>query len=230
MSQHRRAMKIIEKESGLEGLVLRPLSARLLEPTLPEKSGLVDREKLLAITGRRRITQMKLAEEFNIKDYPCPAGGCRLTDPNFAERIRDAFQHGEDSLEELRLLRYGRHFRLPSGSKVVVGRNEMENQIIQRFAREEDILLEVVDTGSPITLLRKGKNRRDIEETGNLCIRYSDAKMHKKVKVKLRDAKGRVNKIVDFMKIDDAWHINSEIDFLDEIFLNYGGEENGREI
>ncbi len=125
MSQRRDAMRLIEKEAGLEGLILRPLSAQFLPITLPEREGWIDREKLLNIQGRSRKPQMKLAEQFNIRDYPCPAGGCLLTDPGFARRIRDLMEHQYDfSLNDVHLLKFGRHFRLSPKVKLVVGRNE----------------------------------------------------------------------------------------------------------
>jgi len=142
MSQHKKALNIIEKESETEGLVVRPLSAKLFPPTIPEEKKWIDREKLLFIQGRRRIPQMELAKEFGINDYPCPAGGCRLTDPGFAKRLREAFEHDEDIIKDIRLLRYGRQFRLESGAKVIVGRNEEENMILKGFQDENDILME----------------------------------------------------------------------------------------
>ncbi|MBU2251012.1 MAG: 7-cyano-7-deazaguanine synthase, partial [Candidatus Omnitrophica bacterium] len=108
MSQHREALRIIEKESGLEGLILRPLSAKLFEPTLPEKKGWVNREALLDISGRTRKPQIQLADQLGIKDYPCPAGGCLLADPGFSKRLRDIFQHDEFNLDNVELLKIGR--------------------------------------------------------------------------------------------------------------------------
>lgn len=131
MSQNLRAMAIIERESGLVGRLLRPLSAKFFELTIPEKIGIVDREKLLSISGRSRKPQILLAQKKEIFDYPCPAGGCRLTDPNFARRLRDAFEHNEDSFEEIMLLRYGRHFRLPSGAIEKVIKNIITNPKIR---------------------------------------------------------------------------------------------------
>lgn len=176
MSQHRRAMRIIDRESGLDGRVLRPLSARLLEPTIPEKEGLVDREKLLAIQGRSRKPQMALAEEYGIADYPCPAGGCLLTDPGFARRMRDLmrFRPGFD-LNDVNLLKVGRHFRLSPGVKVVVGRNEDENHRLQHLARRGDFFFEVKGCGSPITLLRREAGEEEIHLPAAITARYSDA-------------------------------------------------------
>lgn len=174
MSQHKKALNIIEKESETEGLVVRPLSARLLPPTIPEEKKWIDREKLLSIRGRRRIPQMELAKEFGINDYPCPAGGCRLTDPGFAKRLREAFEHDEDAINDIRLLRYGRHFRLESGAKVIVGRNEEENKFLLRFFDKDDVMIEVIGVGSPIVLLKKNRHKEDIKKAATLCIRYSD--------------------------------------------------------
>ena len=176
MSQHRRAMRIIDRESGLDGRVLRPLSARLLEPTIPEKEGFVDREKLLAIQGRSRKPQMALAEEYGIADYPCPAGGCLLTDPGFARRMRDLmrFRPGFD-LNDVNLLKVGRHFRLLPGVKVVVGRNEDENHRLQRLARRGDFFFEVKGCGSPVTPLRREAGEEEIHLSAAITARYSDA-------------------------------------------------------
>ena len=153
MSQHKRAMNLIEKESGLQGLILRPLSAKLLPLTIPEEEQWVDREKLLDIQGRRRLPQIELAEKIGVKDYPCPGGGCRLTDPQFAQKIRESFAHGEDNIRDIQLLKYGRHIRLMSGAKVIVGRNEEENKTLLQFLNPGDMALEVIGTGSPIALL-----------------------------------------------------------------------------
>lgn len=187
MSQRREAMTIIEKEAGLEGLILRPLSAQFLEPTIPEKEGLIDREKLFRISGRCRKTQMELAEEFGIEDYLCPAGGCRLTDPQFARRVREAFEHDEDGIQDMNLLKYGRHFRLPNGVKIIVGRNEEENPIISRFAEERDLLMEVIGFGSPITLLRDSYDERDIKTAASVCVRYSNYKRKAEVRIGCRE-------------------------------------------
>ncbi|MDI6788995.1 MAG: hypothetical protein QME51_11545 [Planctomycetota bacterium] len=180
MSQHLPALKLIEKESGLEGLILRPLSARLLEPTIPEKNKWVDREKLLAIRGRSRKEQISLAELFEIKDYPCPAGGCLLTDPAFAEKMRDLLKYNPDfGLNDVLLLQVGRHFRLNYQTKLIVGRNEKENQDISTLSKPEDILLEIVDYPGPVSLLRRrsavaGQNPDDVILSAGITARYAD--------------------------------------------------------
>ena len=132
MSQRMDALRVIEKHSGCAGIVLRPLSAHHLEPTLPEREGWVDREKLLAIVGRSRKEQIRLAEEWNVADYPCPAGGCLLTDKTFAIKVRDLLDHSASpDMTDLNLLKVGRHFRMPDGRKVIVGRDEAENRKLE---------------------------------------------------------------------------------------------------
>ena len=176
MSQHRQAMRIIEGESGLEGRLLRPLSARLLEPTIPEQDGLVDRARLLALQGRSRKPQMALAENGGIVDYPCPAGGCMLTDPGFARRMRDLVRfRPEFDLGDVNLLKVGRHFRLAPAAKAIAGRNQEENHRLLSLARQGDLLFEVSGCGSPITLLRAEAGEGSIRLAAAITARYSDA-------------------------------------------------------
>lgn len=154
-SQNLQALQIVERESGYPGLVLRPLSARLLPPTIPEQRGLVDRERLLDISGRSRQRQMELAKKYGITDYPSPAGGCILTDPGYSQRLRQLFQNRPEAQpHEARLLRYGRLFFLPGGAYLVVGRREEENRVIAAAAQPEDLLLTVQGYPGPTSLLR----------------------------------------------------------------------------
>lgn len=176
MSQRRDAMRIIERESGLDGRLLRPLCAKLLPLTIPEQKGSVDREKLLAISGRSRKPQMALAEAHGINDYPCPAGGCLLTDPGFARRMRDLVCHTPGfGLNDVQLLKVGRHFRLTPVAKAVVGRNHEENQRVVTLARPDDVLFEVQGWGSPNTLLRGQAGAEEQRLAAAITARYSDA-------------------------------------------------------
>lgn len=184
MSQRKEAMRLIEKESGLDGLILRPLSAKFLPPTIPEKEGWVDREKLLNIQGRSRKPQMKLAEEFGIRDYPCPAGGCLLTDPGFSRRMKDLIdRHPDFSLNEVHLLKFGRHFRLSPKVKLIVGRNEEENRKIETFSQEGDVLFKVFRIPGPISLLRGEYEQAELEKSAAITARYSKAKKDERVEV-----------------------------------------------
>jgi len=189
MSQRRDAMRLIEKEAGLEGYILRPLSAKVLPATIPEKEGWIDREKLLRIQGRSRKPQMGLAEHYGIHDYPCPAGGCLLTDPGFAKRIKDLMSHGIDfSTNDVHLLKIGRHFRFSDGVRLVVGRNEEENQKIQTFAQGGDILLKVSHFPGPLSLLRGKPQGGDIEKAAAITAHYGKAKDSGNIEVHFKSA------------------------------------------
>lgn len=161
MSQRLDALNIIEKQAGVRGILLRPLTAKLLAPTLPEKEGLVDREKLLDIRGRSRKPQIALAEKFGIKEYPNPAGGCLLTDPGFTDRIKDLIKHGELSIDNLKLLKVGRHFRITENAKLAVGRDDGENEELLSIADKNDIIFQMRDIQGPISILR-GKYDDDL--------------------------------------------------------------------
>lgn len=157
MSQLSKSLKWIEEGSGLEGRLLRPLCAQLLEPTIPEKEGLIDREKLLRINGRSRKEQLELADNFQIKDFSPPAGGCLLTDQNFANRMRDTFKHGYRDFRETIALKWGRHFRLEEHFKIILGRDEEENESLLRYAHKDDWIMQLADNLGP-TLILKGYN------------------------------------------------------------------------
>lgn len=176
MSQNRNSLIIIERESGFEGKILRPLSALLLTETIPEKWGLVDRNKLLDISGRSRKRQIKLADEMGIKDYPSPAGGCKLTEPAFSKRLRDLFTQKSFSLEEIELLKLGRHFRLSKDIKLVVGRNKEENEQLQNFFQDGDFLFKAKNLKGPVSLLKKGSkvNKALIDKSCQITARYCD--------------------------------------------------------
>ncbi len=174
MSQHLNALEVIEREAGLEGKVLRPLSARLLPKTEAEEKGWVNREKLLDIRGRSRKRQMTLAGELGVKDYPCPAGGCLLTYKEFAAKLRDLFEHKKKvGVKDVNLLKIGRHFRLGK-NKIIVGRNKAENEQLQRMRGRSDNWFEVPDCGSPTTLLQGPKTKEAVRKAAALTLRYSD--------------------------------------------------------
>lgn len=188
-SQNKRSLKLLEKITGLEGKILRPLSAKLLEPTFPELSGLIRRERLLDFHGRNRRRQIRLAREFGIIDYPIPGGGCLLTDTNFAARCRDAIAGGEfQTLSDIRLLHYGRHFRLPGKTKLIVGRNEEENRILESLADSRQLLFKPVDTVGPVCILRTTKPaKKELELALRICARYCDRPDGQTVKVAVNE-------------------------------------------
>lgn len=175
MSQRSDAIRLIEKESGLKGLIVRPLSAKLLEPSSAERDGIIDRDKFLDIQGRSRKPQIDLAERLNMIDYPCPAGGCLLTDPGFAKRTRDLITHDAFTLENIRLLKVGRHFRLKPRAKLVVGRNKDENKRLLEFSLAGDIFFDSKGVPGPIGLLRGEDITQDaVERSACIISRYSD--------------------------------------------------------
>jgi len=186
MSQRRDALDIIDRETGLRGYILRPLSAKLLKPTFPEMQGLVNRDQLYGFGGRTRKPQMALAAEFGLTDYPAPASGCLLTEPNYSYRLSELLMYDRDpSLEDLNLLRLGRHFRLSDTCKVIVGRDERENNAIEAALGARGFYLRVESHASPITVIRGEVEDRVIRTAAALCARYSDAKLLPEVTVKV---------------------------------------------
>ncbi len=176
MSQHGPALRIIEKESNLVGKIVRPLSAGLLPETDPEKEGLIKRENLGMIKGRQRKIQIQMAKEYGIENPPNAGGGCLLTEPQFGVKAKDLFDHIETpTINEIDLLKIGRHFRLDEQTKFVVGRNKDENEMIKAIALPGDILFEARDYMGPVSILR-GKNAKlHVEFASAVTLRYSDA-------------------------------------------------------
>jgi len=193
MSQHKKALATIEREADLEGLVVRPLSAKVLPPTKPEKEGWINRRGFLAIEGRSRKNQMEFAKTHRIRGYSCPSGGCLLTDPGFAKRLRDLISHCPDpSLNDIELLKVGRHFRLSPSTKLVVGRNERENERLRSLFMNGDILFEVLDYKCPLSIARGPLNGDELLISARIEARYSDAPKNKPVNVTYRMTDGRV--------------------------------------
>ena len=173
MSQNRNSLKKIEKESSLRGYLLRPLSAKLLDQTIPEKNGIVKREKLLDISGRSRKRQIALAKKFNLKRYPSPSGGCLLTDPEFSKKLKELSNvFPKYKKNDIELLKTGRHF-WKSKTKIVIGRNEEENKKIKKIARKGDILVEIKNYPGPLTLIRPYGKVKCIKQAKKLTQFYS---------------------------------------------------------
>lgn len=185
MSQTRSSMRYVEKHSGMEGLLLRPLSAQCLPETLPEQQGLVDRHRLLDISGRSRKRQMALAEQYGIKDYPSPAGGCLLTEAVFSKRLRDLFDHQHEYPEnDFHLLRYGRHFRLSPETKLIVGRTKQDNQDILEHKDDAGMTVLKVDAiPGPIALLTGETAEGTLMLAAGICAGYSKAPAEEPVRV-----------------------------------------------
>jgi len=175
LSQTRPSLQLIEKQAGLEGLLLRPLSAKLLEPTRPEIEGIVDRSKLLDISGRGRTRQYELARAFGITDIPQPSGGCLLTDPGYSDRLRELWRFDPDAgAHDINLLRIGRHFRFSPATKIIVGRNKEENDALEAHVTGRDAVVRVRDFVGPITLVHGTVTDEALAFAARLTARYAD--------------------------------------------------------
>ncbi len=205
MSQNNRALNIIENEAGLEGKVLRPLSAKHLPPTDAEKEGLINRENMGDIKGRSRKGQLAMAKHFGVHEPPNAAGGCLLTDPAFSKRIEDAMEHATDipSINDVELLKVGRHFRLTNDAKLIVGRNKDENEVIKALAEDGDIVFEAKDYVGPTCILRGKHDETAIATAASIVLRYSDAP--KDARSALRMTANGVEQEIVAAPADIAW-------------------------
>ena len=195
MSQNPKALKLVEKASSLTGYLLRPLSAKFLEKTIPEEKGWIDREKLFNISGRSRKRQIILAKKWKIKEYPTPAGGCLLCDLEFSKRLRELFErYPKFKGQDIELLKAGRHFWFSKSLKdkqnkvkIVVGRKHTENLKLKKLAKRGDILIELKELSGPTTLVRnygRGKISYEILEQAKAKTKHYSTKARKKKEVK----------------------------------------------
>ena len=183
MSQNKQTLGIIERESGLEGLLVRPLSALLLPETIPQQKGWIKKEFLFDIKGRGRRRQMNLAGEWGITDYPWPGGGCLLTDPTFSRRLKDIMRNGTLTLDNIELLKIGRHFKIRPKFKLIVGRNEEENKKLISIARPGDTVFEPLNVPGP-TGIGRGLYDEDVKSVSSKIIARYTAE-DKKISVKV---------------------------------------------
>jgi hypothetical protein len=185
MSQTRTSLRYVEKHSGYSGSIVRPLSAQRLPETIPERDGLVDRERLLGLTGRSRKPQLQLAKKFGVTDFPAPAGGCLLTDKIFSRRLEDLFDHQSSYPEkDLNLLKFGRHMRLDPQTKLVVGRTHQDNENIGRcIDPNRDLVLKVAEFAGPLVVLPGGGSESMVILAAGICAGYSKAPNHTAVTV-----------------------------------------------
>ena len=184
MSQRLDALKKVEELSTADRLILRPLSAKLLPITIPEEKGWVDREKLLDIHGRSREVQMNLAKKWGIENYESPSGGCLLTDENFSKKIKDHIKYDSFDSEDIDVLKWGRHFRLPNGAKLVVSRNKDENEKIKSLNLSKYIMFSLPLPG-PLSLISKNATKEDKELAARIALTYSKAKPDAEYEVKI---------------------------------------------
>jgi tRNA-uridine 2-sulfurtransferase len=192
MSQNKSSLSIVSNESGLDGLLLRPLSARLLPSTVPENKGWIKRERLMDIKGRSRKPQIELAKSLGIKDYPSPAGGCVLTDRIFSRRLKDLLSSKVNpEIREIELLKTGRHFRMSQDVKLIVGRNKNENKDIRSLAWNNDFILSTISVSGPTALLMDDATGAFLETAAEITASYSDAAMDGTIEVLVEGRSGQ---------------------------------------
>lgn len=202
MSQNKQALSIVENESGFNGLILRPLSAKLLPITIPEQNGWIKRESLMDFSGRSRKPQMTTSRDLGITNYTSPAGGCLLTDRIFSKRLKDLFLFDPDpKIDQIELLKLGRHFRITPATKIIVGRNKSENMEISRLAQDNDLILHTISVPGP-TVVVSGDKSPDIEKlAAELTASYSDGE-GQEIEIEINDS-GRI-KLVQFFGKDKS--------------------------
>lgn len=181
-SQRAEALLQVEKLCNAQGLVVRPMSAKLLPITIPEQKGWIDRERLLDIHGRGRERQLKMVEEYGIKNYAKPGGGCLLTDTSIANKIKDLQSHREIVFEDMEMVKYGRYFILPNGGRCVIARNEEENQKLS-FKHPKMSKIELLNCLGPLGLVEKDSSQEDKEMAIALTLTYGKTEIDKSYKV-----------------------------------------------
>lgn len=204
MSQNKQALNIVKKESGYADKILRPLCAKNLPETEMEKNGLVDREKLLNISGRSRKRQMELAEMWGIKEYPSPAGGCRLTEPNYALKLKDALNHKEDLTEdEIGILRFGRHFRTENNTKIIATRTAEEADQMREYINESYLEFNTSKFAGSTVYIQGNYTDEDIALAASIAVRYSKGKDEDNVEVLYGEALKKHDKTIFAKAISD---------------------------
>jgi len=204
MSQHKQALSIIPRRAGLEGLVVRPLCAQVLPETIPETKGWILREKLLNFNGRRRTPQFDLARQLQIKDYAWPSGGCLLTDPGFSRRLRELIEHKGMTTQGVGLLKFGRHFRLGTDAKLIVGRDEQEDNQLTSLAQAGDYIFMPPETAGSSALGRGNLTQNQIELCCRIIARYCDKPTGAKVKISFRLAQDKLENVLEVLPLDEV--------------------------
>lgn len=197
MSQNKSSLNLVKKESGIGEKILRPLCAKNLLPTEMELQGLVDREKLLDISGRNRKVQMELAEKWGIIDYPSPAGGCKLTEPNYSKRLKELLEYKQDiSKRELEILKIGRHFRVSQNAKIISTRTAAEAEELKKYLSKDDIIFLARDFKGSMSVIIGEPTKEDIEFAAKITGRYSKGKDEETITIKYGNYSCELNKII----------------------------------
>lgn len=182
-SQRKEALEQVKGLSDYDDLIVRPLCAKLLEPSLPEREGWIDREKLLDINGRNRQRQLDMAKEIGLKDFESPGGGCLLTDEQFSNRLRDFVENDKLEVEDIDSLKAGRHLRLPDGAKLIIGRHQEDNEKLKVIASSKYYHVKL-DAPGPYSLIDKDASKEDLELAAKFIVTYGKTDVDKSYKVK----------------------------------------------
>ncbi len=205
MSQRRHTLRLIEDKAEVGGLVVRPLSAKILPETIPEQRGWIDRTQLFDFNGRSRKPQFALAQSLGITDYAQPAGGCLLTDPLFSNRLKELMAHQELTLANVALLRVGRHFRLSPTTKLIVGRDKEENSELEHLAQDDDLLFFPHETVAGPTALGRGLfDLAMVKLAGEIVCRYCDRNGTQEAVIQYRKAKDNECKCLKVAALNEA--------------------------
>lgn len=187
MSQRKDAMDNVKSLSNYDDLIVRPLCAKLLEPSLPEREGWIDREKLLDINGRNRQRQLDMAKEIGLEDFESPGGGCLLTEVQFSNRLRDFVDNDTLEVEDINTLKAGRHLRLPDGAKLIIGRHQEDNEKLKNTRSKKYYTARIVDATGPFSLLDKKATQADKELAASFIVSYGKTELDKNYKVLFED-------------------------------------------
>ena len=196
MSQRKDALENVKKLSEHDELIVRPLSAKLLEPSKPELEGWIDREKLYDINGRNRQRQLAIAKEIGLEDFESPGGGCLLTEIQFSNKLRDFVDHDKLEVEDINTLKAGRHLRLPDGAKLIIGRDQDDNEKIKNTSSDKYYKARIEDASGPLCLFQKDSSEYDMKLAANLIVTYGRTKSDETYKVKFVDSTDITNEIV----------------------------------
>ncbi len=187
MSQNKDALQTVLNESNCDGLLLRPMSAKMLAPTIAEEKGWVDREKLEGITGRSRDRQLQMVKEIGLDNFESPGGGCLLTDENFAKKMFDFIKYDKFEVKDIPVMKFGRHFRLKDGAKLVVGRDKEENGYLQDIQNDKFYHIKTVGLPGPHALLSKNATKEDISTASKIILTYCKTKSDKNYKLDMEN-------------------------------------------
>lgn len=191
MSQNKQSLGVVARCSEYEDRLVRPLCAALLSPTLPVREGWIDAGKLPALSGRNRTPQMALAEKFGIVEYPAPAGGCLLTEKQFGWKLKDVFDHEgiDEDQTNMWLLKTGRHLRLSEYTKIIVGADRQQNELLDQKAHKKDLRLSCINIPGPLAIVPENASKEEIKTAASIVARYSDTPSDEPVDVSIKNNK-----------------------------------------